>query len=110
MNVIRYSRSCAITNRDRFDEQNQKNPETPGTTQTELLTMATHALPASHILDNHDATDDSVRASNHGPTIMRRVYDAMVAMQQRRAQREIDRVLGTGAFSRAVLDNLHRKG
>jgi hypothetical protein len=69
-----------------------------GATRTELLTMASHALPASHILDD-DAP--SARTSSQRPSLARRFYDAMIQTQQRRAQREIARVLGPRALSAA---------
>ena len=63
--------------------------------------MATHALPAPHILDDeHDAA-----ASAHAParpSLLRRLYIAILVSQMRRAQREIDRKLGPGALQRAL--------
>jgi hypothetical protein len=64
----------------------------------ELLTMATHALPSSHILGDDDASEF---AQPGKPSLMRRVYDALLESQKRRAKREIDRVLGRGALNRA---------
>jgi len=61
--------------------------------------MATHALPASHVLDDDDA---SAPARPLKPSLMRRFYDAVIETQRRRAQREIDRMLGSGAFARAL--------
>jgi len=55
--------------------------------------MATHALPAAHILD-----DDAPAAASHKPSLMRRMFDAIVEAQRRRAQREISRILGPGAL------------
>jgi hypothetical protein len=66
----------------------------------ELLTMATHALPSSHIVD-----DDEDIASTHAParsSLLRRLYIAILVSQMRRAQREIDRKLGPGALQRAM--------
>ena len=61
--------------------------------------MATHALPASHILQDDDAP--AARTASQRPSIGRRIYNAMIEMQQRRAQREIARVLGARALSTA---------
>ena len=71
--------------------------ETSWSNPTELLTMATHALPASHIFDDEDA----LAASSHAPSLMRRFYDALIEAQRRRAQREIARVLGPRALAAA---------
>ena len=62
--------------------------------------MATHALPASHIIDEEDAPATSASALRPSP--MRRFYDAMIEMQTRRAHREIDRVFGPDGFKRAL--------
>jgi hypothetical protein len=70
----------------------------------ELLTMATHALPSSHILDDEDAP-----AAAHAParvSLLRRIYIAILVSQMRRAQREIDRKLGPGALQRALRTEL----
>jgi hypothetical protein len=61
----------------------------------ELLTMATNVLPSPHILDDDDAPAAISRARK--PALMRRLYSALIISQSRRAQREIDRVLGPGA-------------
>jgi hypothetical protein len=69
----------------------------------ELLTMATHALPSSHILD--DDEDAPAAAAVHAParlSLLRRLYVAILVSQSRRAQREIDRKLGPGALHRAL--------
>jgi hypothetical protein len=69
----------------------------------ELLTMATHALPSSHILD------DDAPAAAHAParlSLLRRLYVAILVSQSRRAQREIDRKLGPGALQRALRTEL----
>ena len=66
--------------------------------------MATHALPASHILDDEDA-HDAAAAHAHAParpSLLRRLYIAILVSQMRRAQREIDRKLGPGALQRAL--------
>lgn len=66
----------------------------------ELPTMATtQALSSSHMLDDDDAPA-AVRSPR--PSLMRRFYDAMIEMQLRRAQREVDRLLGAGAYARAM--------
>jgi hypothetical protein len=62
--------------------------------------MATHALPASHIIDEEYAPATSASALRPSP--MRRFYDALIEMQMHRARREIDRVLGPGGFERAL--------
>jgi hypothetical protein len=70
----------------------------------ELLTMATHALPSSHALSSHivDADDAPVApATSPQPSLMRRLFDAFTAAQMRRAQREVDRILGPGSLHRA---------
>ena len=62
--------------------------------------MATHALPSSHILD-----DEHTRATSHAParpSLLRRLYIAILVSQMRRAQREIDRKLGPSALQRAL--------
>jgi hypothetical protein len=65
----------------------------------ELLTMATHALPSSHILGDDDA---AVAPAPSRPAFMRRLYIAILVSQMRRAQRGIDRKLGPGALRRAI--------
>ena len=62
--------------------------------------MATHALPASHILDDDDASPATTRASSR-PSFARRFYNALIETQHRRAQREIARVLGPGVLAAA---------
>lgn len=69
----------------------------------ELLTMATHALPAPNILDDEDAAPATAAA--HAParvSLLRRLYIAILVSQMRRAEREIDRKLGPGALQRAL--------
>jgi hypothetical protein len=61
--------------------------------------MATHVLPSSHIVDDDDAP---VPARTNKPSWMRRFYDALIESQMVRARREVDRVLGRGAFARAM--------
>jgi hypothetical protein len=70
----------------------------------ELLTMATQALSSSALSAHIDDDDEPVAApaTSTEPSLMRRVYDAFAASQMRRAQREVDRILGAGAFHRAV--------
>jgi hypothetical protein len=71
----------------------------------ELLTMATHALSSSALSPSHIADDDapvaSTPATSLQPSLMRRLYDAFTAAQMRRAQREVDRILGPGSLHRA---------
>ena len=70
--------------------------------------MATHALPSSHalssshVVDADDAPTARTSALSLQPSLMRRVYDAFTASQMRRAQREVDRILGAGSFRRAI--------
>ncbi len=76
----------------------------------ELLTMATHALP-SHALSSSHIVDDvtpatrtlvpSLNVPSSQPSLMRRLFDAFTAAQMRRAQREVDRILGPGSLHRA---------
>ena len=61
----------------------------------------THALPSSHIIDDEDAPATRAATPVFGPSL-RRFYDALIESQMRRAQREIDRVLGPGALARAL--------
>ena len=72
----------------------------------ELLTMATQALSSAHALSSHINDDDesvaATPATSSQPSLMRRVYDAFTASQMRRAQREVDRILGAGSFHRAI--------
>jgi hypothetical protein len=70
----------------------------------ELFTMATHALPSRHILDDDDDAPQAAAppAISLKPSLMRRFYDGLVETQSKRAQREIDRVLGRGAYHRAM--------
>ena len=70
--------------------------------------MATHALSSSalssHIADDVDADDAPVataQATSLQPSLMRRLFDAFTASQMRRAQREVDRILGPGSLHRA---------
>jgi len=67
--------------------------------------MATHALPSSalssHIADTDDAPAASASAPSSQPSLMRRLYDAFTVAQMRRAQREVDRILGPGSLHRA---------
>ena len=63
----------------------------------------THALSSSHILTGDDAADTAPAAiaSPRRRTLLRRVYDAILESQMRRAHREIARVLGPRALSEA---------
>lgn len=72
--------------------------------------MATHTLPASHLrashlhssslIDDEDAALLRSAPARQRPAVLRRLYDAILRSQMRRAQREIDRVLGPGALER----------
>jgi hypothetical protein len=68
--------------------------------------MATHALSSSHalstsLIDADGAPTVRTSALSLQPSLMRRVYDAFTAAQMRRAQREVDRILGPGSLHRA---------
>jgi hypothetical protein len=66
--------------------------------------MATHALPSPRILDDDETA--AAPALPLKPSLMRRVYDALVETQRRRAQREIDRVLGPDSTARILSTDL----
>lgn len=93
-NELRYTTIKKSKKRKRLDH----NP-------MELLTMATDALSSSalssHIADADDAAVASTPAASLQPSLMRRLYDAFTAAQMRRAQREVDRILGPGSLHRA---------
>jgi hypothetical protein len=61
--------------------------------------MATHALPSSRITASHFAPTGAALAPSR-PSLLRRLYIAILVSQMRRAQREIDRKLGPGAWDR----------
>ena len=67
--------------------------------------MATQAFSfsalSSHIVDADDAPVARTSVASLQPSLLRRLYDAFTAAQMRRAQREVDRVLGAGSFRRA---------
>ena len=67
--------------------------------------MATHALSSHALSSPHIADDDAPVArttvSSSQPSLMRRLFDAFTAAQMRRAQREVDRILGPGSLHRA---------
>ena len=63
--------------------------------------MATHALPASHIVNDENAPA-AIAYAPARPSLLRRLYIAILVSQMRRAQREIDRKLGPGALQRAL--------
>jgi len=58
--------------------------------------MATHALPASHVIDNATAADTPPRKR---PMFVR-LYRAVLESQMYRARREIEQRLGPDALSR----------
>ena len=68
--------------------------------------MATHALSSHALSSSHIADDDAPVARtavpSSQPSLMRRLFDAFTASQMRRAQREVDRILGPGSFHRAL--------
>ena len=88
MNAILHRRSPAQTNRATHQSRKEKrgsawhNP-------MELLTMATHALPLHALSSSHIANDAPAASTSLQPSLMRR------------AQREVDRILGPGALHRA---------
>ena len=61
--------------------------------------MATQTLPSPHILDDDDAPQAAARSRK--PSLVRRLYIALLIAQQHRAQRHIDRVLGGRALNQA---------
>jgi len=66
--------------------------------------MATQALSSSALSSSPIADDDAPAASAAAPlkpSLLRRLYDAFTAAQMRRAQREVDRILGPGSLHRA---------
>jgi hypothetical protein len=63
--------------------------------------MATHILPASGIIGDDDAPA-AAPARSGKPPLMRRFLDALIDAQSQRARREVDRVLGRGAYDRAM--------
>jgi hypothetical protein len=65
----------------------------------ELLTMATHTLSSPLILDDDDAPQAVARSRKL--SFMHRFYIALLIAQQRRARRQIDRVLGGRATEQA---------
>ena len=97
-NESRYTTTKKSKKRKRLDH----NP-------MELLTMATHALSSSALASHIDDDDEPVTAAPataSQPSLIRRMYDAFTASQMRRAQREVDRILGAGAFRRALRGEL----
>lgn len=68
--------------------------------------MATHALPASNILDEEDALAAAPEPATK-VSLMRRMFDAVTEAQMRRSQREVDRILGRGALHHAKLPHQH---
>ena len=61
--------------------------------------MATQVLPSSALSSPlADADDMPAAATPSRPSLLRRLYDAFTAAQMRRAQREVDRILGPGAL------------
>ena len=73
--------------------------------------MATHAMFSSHALSSHIVDDvtpaartvaPSLTVPSSQPSLLSRMYDAFTAGQMRRAMREVDRILGSGSFRRAL--------
>jgi hypothetical protein len=85
------------------EKQNKKIRKRLDHNPNGVASMATHTLPASHIADHEDAEPAFAPSSavSARPTFLRRFFDALQQSQMRRAQREIDRVLGPGALERA---------
>jgi hypothetical protein len=71
-----------------------------------IQALSTHALPSSDILDDEDA-HSAAPALSGKPSLMRRIFDALIEAQSIRAKREVDRVLGRGAYDRAMRGELH---
>jgi hypothetical protein len=98
-NESRYTASKKSKKRKRLDH----NP-------MELLTMATQTLSSSalssHIADTDDEPAAFTPATSSQPSLMRRLFDAFTASQMRRAQREVDRILGPGSLRRAFRGEL----
>jgi hypothetical protein len=105
MNTILHRRSRMTTNHATQNATTRRNlRKRLDHNRLELLTMATtHALSSSHILTGDDAADTAPAAiaSRRRRTLLRRVYDAILESQMRRAHREIARVLGPRALSEA---------
>lgn len=59
--------------------------------------MATHALPASHIVDDGHTP---AAAPSRKASVLRRIYIAILISRMRRAQRDIDRVIEPRAKQR----------
>jgi hypothetical protein len=97
--------ALAIADESRYTKKKIQKVETPWiATRLELMTMATHALTSSHILDDEDAPAAAAPAPSLAPSqpsLMRRLFDAFTEAQMRRAQREVDRILGPGWRYRA---------
>jgi hypothetical protein len=60
----------------------------------ELMTMVTDILPAA-LARQSAAPGTASLAASRQPALLRRVFDAIVEMQTRRAQRELARLLRT---------------
>ena len=63
--------------------------------------MATHALPSSRIIASTTTRPPPRRCAPSRPSLLRRLYIAFLVSQMRRAQREIDRILGPRRSHRA---------
>jgi hypothetical protein len=64
----------------------------------------TQTLSSSHILDDDFANDSVAPTTRANRTpMLRRLYNAMIESQMRRAQLELDRKLGPGTLSRLRL-------
>ena len=61
--------------------------------------MATHALPSLPIRDGVTSGDHVPRHVETQTPMLRRLYDAILQSHMRRAQRDIERVLGTRAIT-----------
>jgi hypothetical protein len=70
------------------------------TTATELLTLATRALPASTIA--REKTAPATTTPGIAMRLLRGFYTAVYEAKKRRARHEYDRIFGQGALERAL--------
>jgi hypothetical protein len=108
---ITHIRSCVTSNRATNSANKiaaRKSGNAWITTRTELQSMATHTLPASHIIDD-DLTAAPPRTARRPLAFLGRLYNAMLEAQMRRAQREVDLRLGPGALAQAFRGELPKE-
>ena len=83
--------SLAIVHESRYTKKKKQKVETPWiATRLELMTMATHALTSSHILDDEDAPAAAAPAPSQ-PSLTRRLFavagtQKALAIAQRKAE------------------------